>query len=591
MSTRANLVEIQAFSQYIHTLAADAGYHVYFDINTGSSAYSTATEIHLNKLHENLTHDDLMTVRGQVVRQVGHKLFTDFNILHRPELQKKKDDTPSAIKSIWMDLEDHRVDYLSIHKLGYEGDKTTLGHTEEEIQQAYLKDLKEVEGKQLDNDSLASLVTASISLKGREEFLPEMGIYADELDDIIDKIPDGKRKAIARIRKRLPELLHNRAITDPITGSLANLELARKIVQDSKQEDDKEDQPNDAMADGDGSEEGEKDEGETVARPQSTDLDEDHKGEPAENNDVAMKDGHIAPLSSPDEMLIYSYTTGKGEQGPKWDNSWTTANLSSCDRWDNTAERNYKRINDIMSECAGQQLQNEVRRILQVRSQCVRTYNRKRGKLAGKDAYRVTMQDAPGFNERVFMRQQDGISLDVAVSLLVDYSGSMDGDKIHNAVVATQLLSDTLKTLDIRHEVAGFSSGADMSVTHLLFKEFHGQEHDLTRTMCKGIKFLQMNSDGDNVLIAANRLRAQREKRRVLIVLSDGQPASYKPGNDYELLQHSINALPDMGIEVIGIGICTSHGKDVYPVWETLKSARDLEQGLLNVLRNTVFKL
>lgn len=182
-------------------------------------------------------------------------------------------------------------------------------------------------------------------------------------------------------------------------------------------------------------------------------------------------------------------------------------------------------------------------------------------------------------NYRTPFRQFSKIdTTNVAVSLVIDCSGSMSGNKIEVARQTGLALGESLKALGITFEIVGFNTNdyVDMSrkakglsadaiarfnrygtgLNHMVFKSF--DSNDLSG-ICNA-KAGGCNADGESITWAAKRLAERKEKRKIMIVLSDGQP-SYGGANHEVLagdLKRVINLMPKSGIEPIGIGILTS---------------------------------
>ena len=100
------------------------------------------------------------------------------------------------------------------------------------------------------------------------------------------------------------------------------------------------------------------------------------------------------------------------------------------------------------------------------------------------------------------------------------------------------------------------------------------------------------NPDGECIAWAAKRLSMQRKKRKILIVLSDGQPAT--GDTSYALLQSDLRAriqeVSKFGIEVIGIGIETDYVKNFYPDYVILTDAKDLPKQAMNKIAKMLEK-
>lgn len=157
----------------------------------------------------------------------------------------------------------------------------------------------------------------------------------------------------------------------------------------------------------------------------------------------------------------------------------------------------------------------------------------------------------------------------LAVSLLLDSSGSMGSlttvggremrrdDAVRLATVA---LTDVLEELGIPHAVTAFDAdGHSVSssiVTHRRLLRF-GQKNN--RESVVNFKARHSNRDGYSIRVVAEELKRRKEPVKMLMVLSDGQPAS---GGGYDSASTAATGVVDtalavreaqaMGINVIG---------------------------------------
>lgn len=243
-------------------------------------------------------------------------------------------------------------------------------------------------------------------------------------------------------------------------------------------------------------------------------------------------------------------------------------------------------------------LQKDIERIMASQSHVIRTPGHKSGKLHSPSLFRVTQGDP-----RVFTQKQEHQSKDTAVSIVIDNSGSMGGPKMKLAMIAGYALSATLDRVKISHEVIGFTTGGFFGMPESLrqamaddakkariswdrtsplvlplYKTF---DERLTATVKARFAYMMNaqpglagNVDGESLEYAAERLMKRTEKRKVMLVLSDGQPAgSHKAGPH---LSYVVRQLGKMGIECIGIGIMDNAVSRFYPKYTVLKKAEDL---------------
>lgn len=159
---------------------------------------------------------------------------------------------------------------------------------------------------------------------------------------------------------------------------------------------------------------------------------------------------------------------------------------------------------------------------------------------------------------------------DTVVCLLIDQSGSMRGQKALYCTAAVDVCQAFLAGLGMRVEVLGFTTvgwqggrsrrrwasrgrprnpGRLNDLLHIIYREA-----DDRRTGAEGPAFDQMlrpdlykeNIDGEALLWAAGRLRDRPERRKVLVVISDGAPV-----DDSTLLENDPACLHDHLIEVV----------------------------------------
>jgi cobaltochelatase CobT len=223
-------------------------------------------------------------------------------------------------------------------------------------------------------------------------------------------------------------------------------------------------------------------------------------------------------------------------------------------------------------------MQKDLERAIAARSAAVWTGGHKSGRLHGSALVRLF-----GMGDRidVFRRKQENTSKSVAVSLVVDCSGSMSmGGKISLACHAAYGLSATLERIGINHEVIGFTT---TSMPHSAVKEMHldpnyrkfarsealvlpvfkAYHERVTANVVRRFALvanqrqsfgLQENVDGESIQIAAHRLTVRPENRKIMIVLSDGEPACQGPG-PYGILdahlKESIKNVEKAGVDVV----------------------------------------
>lgn len=262
-------------------------------------------------------------------------------------------------------------------------------------------------------------------------------------------------------------------------------------------------------------------------------------------------------------------------------------------------------------------LRKRLERLLESRNRVYYTGGYKSGKLNGKQLATI-----PCGNTYVFSRKNDVRSLNAAVGLLCDLSGSMSGEKVKLAAQSTFTMADCLEKLNIPFEALGFwtdqpmnlkqreidaawekfNKDNDSSITSrvvsrrapestIIFKGFNevfGLKHKAgLMSASKSHIGMANNNDATHLRIALERLSKQPQEKKVLFVFSDGQPA-FSGTDTYDnarskLKELAQNAKKEYGVTVVGVGIKTD---SVSKFYDNAKVINKLEE-----LPNTVFEI
>lgn len=145
----------------------------------------------------------------------------------------------------------------------------------------------------------------------------------------------------------------------------------------------------------------------------------------------------------------------------------------------------------------------------------------------------------------------------MAISILVDHSGSMGGERLHSAMRASMLLYDFATKLDIPVEVAGHNTvDYGNGVNYFLYTDFRQVSPDEKYRLAKMVSD-DCNRDGAAIEIAANRLARRPEEIRLLIVISDGQPndAGYGGEEAAKDISGIVKRYQKQGVETIAAAI------------------------------------
>lgn len=149
-----------------------------------------------------------------------------------------------------------------------------------------------------------------------------------------------------------------------------------------------------------------------------------------------------------------------------------------------------------------------------------------------------------------------------AIEVLLDCSGSMNGHKMSQAKQMFATLGYALDGIpNVHYALTGFK--ANEHVVDYTVKKFN--ERRLSMDKLNRLNAGGGNADGYNIRSASNRLLKFRNMKKILVIISDGQPA-YENGIDDTKL--AVQQAEQRGIGVIGIGIegCTQKSlQAIYP--------------------------
>ena len=152
--------------------------------------------------------------------------------------------------------------------------------------------------------------------------------------------------------------------------------------------------------------------------------------------------------------------------------------------------------------------------------------NHSEGELARHKLYgnRFLAEDAYRADQRMFAsRKQPRQTPDLAVAILVDCSGSMNGERLRAAKRAAMLLYDFADSLDIPVMAAGHSTRGQTVVYTVAapFEKASGKDrYRISRLEAGG-----SNRDGLAIEKTIGLLAGRPEEMKLLFIISDGQPA------------------------------------------------------------------
>lgn len=211
--------------------------------------------------------------------------------------------------------------------------------------------------------------------------------------------------------------------------------------------------------------------------------------------------------------------------------------------------------------------EGKIRRLLvDERSPKVRDSLRSGHKLDSRHLYR-TAEMRMGKMPMIWKDVQEGRKIDTAVSIIIDQSGSMDGERWKTVAFLTTSLCKILDSLSVKYSVVGVDSAGNCTN--------HNQEGERV----DGARFFRYNTWGtrlnpnsipwqtsgggtptaEMIKVGLTELGARSETRKVLMVMTDGEPTY---SGQYEVQAYAVDFCADKiktarmyGCKVFGFGI------------------------------------
>lgn len=256
------------------------------------------------------------------------------------------------------------------------------------------------------------------------------------------------------------------------------------------------------------------------------------------------------------------------------------------------AHTGYKRSVERNLRSAGHGLANKIRKLLLVKTQTHRIHGKKSGKMSAKNVYRVTLPENVGSRrENIFNRKEQKYDLDDSVLILIDFSGSMGGTKLETAMTSCIMINDAISKIGVPVEIQTFTETGRSSLITIC-KEFDKRISNdaLLHNLCKASRKMSQNADGEAILYAYSKLKQRTSKRKLLLVLSDGQPASNRSG-EYTFTQDVTKMIQQKKeVELYGLGILTDSVKYFYKNYSVIRDINKLEDSVLSIIKQHIIK-
>jgi cobaltochelatase CobT len=339
-------------------------------------------------------------------------------------------------------------------------------------------------------------------------------------------------------------------------------------AQDQQEGDDSQDQSSD-------DERGEGEEGEPIDSAQDADADQFDADSDAEEMAEARE-----PWRPNTSVLDNPEAFGYKVFSRQHDEEIAAENLSTPDELERLRAFLDKELRNLQSVVG--RLANKLQRKLMAQQNRAWDFDLEEGIL---DTARLTRVVIDPMHALSFKHERDANFRDTIVTLVLDNSGSMRGRPIMVAACCADILARTLERCGVKVEILGFTTkawkggqareawlaagkpanpGRLNDLRHIIYKSadapWRRAKRSLALMMREGL--LKENIDGEALAWAHRRLQARPERRRILMMISDGAPVddstlSVNTGNYLE--QHLRQVIEEIEtrspVELIAIGI------------------------------------
>lgn len=620
--------------RYIQSIAKRADLRVQW-IGVNGTPVTDGKTIYLPKMSgKKDTEKDWNTLKYNATHEVDHVLYSDFELLDKTGLETSK----SFLGYLWGMLEDNRIEFLGTSE--YEGDRLIANDLlPNELVELAKRVSTGSAPQEVKDDVLPWIAYAA---RVFSDYYPNCYAVQSQLDEMCTT-----PKSKATLDKLVKGDYHKeqqraRQIEDRKEGSLATLNLAKRIYKEVYGKDPEEEQkrcqdgrdkgkgkgkgdgegkekgkPSDAdkrgQSEGEGEGEGDPQQGEGsdgTGVPDKSGKGEGGKGEvrgkidtdapEGDTRDVeatveydyskVARDPHTKDRRNPTKPMHIDYSkhVPRADYIPATMEEFTVHDYSrrDCPTRQYGFSEHLSNIQHTVSRTSPA-FAHKVRSILQIRDRDRYRYGEQSGRLHQGSLHRIMVKDHPQYSSRVFKKKEVNNVLDASVTLLVDQSGSMSGDKFYHAAAAAIMLNDTIgNTLHIPCEVLSFTDNTQVEMyIHRTFADKRKSSEDLIRTFASSASNMAGNSDGDSIMFAFDRLVAQQTKRKLLIVFSDGSPSGGRPGDIAWYTKHVIEKIEQQSpVNIVGVGLRDRNVTRFYKEHYVINDVSHLEEVLLSLV-------
>lgn len=553
---------------------------VYFE---GNQAYTDGDSIVYPAIPQDafLSEEEVKIARGYVDHEAAHIRFTDMRFY-----KKMAKDSSQLLSKLLNCVEDIRIERLVTKE--YKGAKKNLSSTAEATSEYFLNAYEKDPTIADDKVSVAGL---GLTWLGRID----MQYDSPTLQKVFDTLP-----------KDLQVLEHKwvRQL-DSCKSTQDAFELAKKIQKDlgiDEEAQKQKDQQKETEEVQQGEQEGEQE------KTESQEFTPEELEEIYDESFSGLINREFQNLETPSSDAYRAYTTKYDRVHTIHDKKEKGTTRYNAGHKIMFAEKNLKEYHRILRESSGSisVMRRKLERAIQSRQRVDWDGGRLEGRLDSK-----RLVSAYQMNPDVYKKKEEAPALDTAITVLIDQSGSMGGRRIRVAQQISIALYECFSKIGVPFEVLGFNTTAGFpsreekdKFNRKLWETYRANDYSYARTsplhtyvyssftdnkqvsreaLSTMIKCVDgCNCDGESVKIAYERLKKRPESRKIMLVLSDGQPNGSDNRIQKQYLRDVVNNIEKDKVDIIGVGIQSDAVQQFYPTWVVCYDIDDLHKNVMD---------
>lgn len=536
------------------------------DINFGAD-----TAIDSNSVTLPLPSIKLEELEKKEIRGIADSIALKFKY-HNKKTHASLKPKSKVAKNIFDSIEDARYESLGI--IEYNGIKSNLD--------------KNMESKYKKNKVNKLINRNEVSIEDAAKLIIQEKLTDKTLSKDLLEITNTWRKDLEPvIKKSIEELKYN--IFKQKDFSTVSLKLSKELqsiqAEADIEQDNKDDNDEDSDNQEDEQEKNNNEENQDISE-QESETEENLSSEQEDTDTDIIEDENSESENSKDANPFYSPPAEDKNDfkynaySQKFDEIVHAQDLCDQDellRLRGNLDKQIENMDNIIS-----QLANRLQRKLMAQQNRWWEFNLEEGVLDASRLPRIIINPLQSLS---YKKEIESEFKDTIVTLLIDNSGSMRGRPITVAALSADILARTLERCGVKVEILGFTTrswkggkardewikngrpanpGRLNEIRHIIYKSANNpwrrSKTNLGLMLREGI--LKENIDGEAITWATDRLNKRSEKRKILMVISDGAPVddstlSTNSGSylDKHLRQVIKKTESNTNIELLAIGI------------------------------------